>query len=644
MNGPGAGLWPSPLTPEPLVAGAVGINEAIPDGDTVWWAESRPAEGGRTAIMRRSVPADAAQEVLAAVEITPKDTNVRTTVHEYGGGSWWASNGVLWYSEYRDQRIYRIETQGANVFVPIALTADPPATSAWRYADIRPTADLRWLIAVMERHEKDGQEPENLLVAIANDGSKRCVELAAGADFYGSPRISPDGASLAWIQWQHPNMPWDVTSLHVAKLDLDGELPRLEKQQHVAGGDDANVAIVQPEWSPDGRLHYLSDAHTAHGDGWQLYVAGVDDPVHVVDGELGYPPWVFGLSRYAFKADGSVVGARFAGGLEYLDGSGFDTSAHSAFHAIRSDGERLAWVAASFSTGASVMADGHTVAAPRPLDLDEAFFPAPERLNYPTGSTEQVDAGTSRESAYALYYAPANPDSALGVGERAPLVVMAHGGPTSAARSQLNLGIRFWTSRGFGVVDVNYRGSSGFGRAYRKRLDGNWGITDVEDCVAAARYLVQRGDADPERLIIRGGSAGGFTVLCALAFHDTFTAGASLYGVADLEALAGDTHKFESRYLDSLVGPYPQAKNTYIARSPIHHLDSFNTPMIVLQGSEDKIVPPNQSRMIVAALEARGVTVEYHEFEGEQHGFRQAATIIKALQSELDFYTRLFNS
>ncbi len=638
MSRPVAGLWPSPITPETLVAGAVGISEAIPDGDMVWWAESRPDEGGRTAIMRRSVHADAP----AAIELTPKDSNVRTTVHEYGGGSWWASGGVVWYSEYRDQRLYRIETSGANAFVPTALTATPTTASAWRYADVRPTVDRRWLIAVMERHDTGRHEPQNVLVAIANDGSERCVELASGADFYGSPRLSPDGSSLAWVEWQHPNMPWDVTSLHVARLDLGGDQPVLNDRQLVAGGDAANVAIVQPEWSPSGELHYLSDARTAQGDGWQLYVQGKDTPVHVVDGELGYPPWVFGLSRYAFKPDGSIVGARFEGGLEYLDGSGVDTSDYSAFHAIRSDGERLAWVAASFASGAAVIADGHTVAEPRALDMDGAFFPAPERLSFPTGSTEQVDTGTAMETAHALYYAPANPEATLAENERAPLVVMAHGGPTSAARSQLNLGIRFWTSRGFGVVDVNYRGSSGFGRAYRKRLDGNWGITDVEDCVAAARYLVRRGDADPQRLIIRGGSAGGFTVLCALAFHDTFTAGASLYGVADLEALAGDTHKFESRYLDSLVGPYPEAKQTYIARSPIHHLDSFNTPMIVLQGSQDKIVPPNQSRMIVAALEERGVTVEYHEFEGEQHGFRQASTIIKALQSELDFYTRLF--
>lgn len=641
MSSHKAGLWPSPITPETLVEGAVGISEAIPDGDTVWWAESRPDEGGRTAIMRRGIAPDAP----AAREVTPADANVRTTVHEYGGGSWWASKGVLWYCEYRDQRLYRIDTNQPGTAKPTALTPAPPEKQQWRYADVRPTPDARWLIGVMERHDGAENEPQNLLVAIANGGNPRVARLAAGADFYASPRVSPNGASLAWIEWQHPNMPWDNTSLLVADLDLHGlDGPSISNRHCVAGGADADVAVVQPEWSSDNRLHYLSDALTDRGDGWQLYTEGESEPVQLVDGELGYPPWVFGLSRYAFAQNGQIVAARFHGGLEFLDGTTANTRDHSAFHAIRSDGAHLSWVASSFSEGPSVVVDGHTVTAARSPGLDAAFFAAPECLSFPTGSAEAVDAGTSTETANALYYAPAHSEHQLDVGEPAPLVVIAHGGPTSAARSQLNLGIRFWTSRGYAVVDVNYRGSSGFGRAYRKRLDGNWGIADVEDCVAATRYLVDRGDADPERLIIRGGSAGGFTVLCALAFHDTFTAGASLYGVADLEALAGDTHKFESRYLDSLVGPWPEARSTYIERSPIHHLDGFNTPMIVLQGSEDKIVPPNQSRMIVAALEERGVTVEYHEFEGEQHGFRQAATIIKALQSELAFYTRLFDN
>ena len=397
---------------------------------------------------------------------------------------------------------------------------------------------------------------------------------------------------------------------------------------------------MQPEWSPDGVLHFVSDRR----DAWWLYREGDDEPVLETAGEIGYPPWVFGLSRYAFRPDGSVVAARFDGGVEFLDGF----PDHTAFAAIRTAGSHLSFVAASWGGGGSsesaVILDGEVVRAPRELGLDPAFLAAPERITFPTGprAAGATEDAVTPEVAHALYFAPASSAHRVPDGERPPLVVLVHGGPTSAARSQLNLARRFWTSRGFAVADVNYRGSSGFGRAYRKKLDGEWGVADVEDCVACARFLADRGDVDPARLIIRGGSAGGFTVLAALAFHDTFTSGASLYGVADLEALAADTHKFESRYLDSLVGPWPEAKDVYAERSPIRHLEGFTTPMIVLQGSEDRVVPPNQSRMIVAALEARGVTVEYLEFEGEQHGFRKAETIVTAYEAELAFHARVF--
>lgn len=629
------GAWRSPISPESLVAGAVGISEVVPDGDLVWWAESRPDEGGRTALMRVDLAATGGAR--EPVEVTPADANVRTRVHEYGGGAWWARGGTAWYVEDTDQRVYRLDADGhrgavdgaaGGAAAPVAVTLEPPAPRAHRWADFRPVPDGAWLVGVLERHGEDGSAPANLVAAVATDGSGRTVELAAHADFHGSPRVSPDGRRLAWVEWNHPNMPWDDTTLRVAELvaDADGT-PRLADVRTVAGGDGAGEAIVQPEWSPDGRLHFVSD----RDDLWWLYEAGRDAPVLRCDGEIGCPPWVFGLSRYAFRPDGSVVAARFEGGLERLDGF----PAYTAFHSVRSSGARLAFVGASFAEGPAVVVDGEVVRAPRPLGLDAAFLTAPERLSYPTG--EGGDA-----TAHALHYAPANPAHAVPDGERAPLIVIAHGGPTSAARTQLNLGIRFWTSRGFGVVDVNYRGSSGFGRAYRKALEGQWGVVDVEDCTRAAQALVARGEADAARLTVRGGSAGGFTVLCALAFHDVFTAGASLYGVADLEALAGDTHKFESRYLDSLVGPWPEAKALYRARSPIHHLEGFTAPMIVLQGSEDRIVPPNQSRMIVEALAARGVPVSYLEFEGEQHGFRRADTIVRALQAELAFYAAVF--
>ena len=609
------GTWRSPISPSALVSGSVGIGEAVPTpAGHLWWTESRPDEGGRVALMRR---ADGTTR-----EISPPSVNVRTTVHEYGGGAWWAADDVAWYVDYDDQRLYRVAPGGE----PRALSPVPPTPKSLRYADFRPTADDAWLIAVHERHG-DAREPENALIALAADGSERVVTLAEGADFYAAPRLSPDGTRLAWIEWRHPNMPWDDTTLRTAELVVDAEGPRLENARTVAGGHGAGEAVVQPEWSPDGGLHYLSD----RSDRWQLYREGDAAPALEVDGEIGYPPWVFGLSRYAFRADGRAVAARFEGGLEFLEGH----PEYTAFNALRSAGDHLAFVAASFSSENVVVLDGETVRAPRELGLDAAFLVPPERIDFPTGKDGD-------ERANALYFAPANPAYRIPDGERPPLVVLAHGGPTSAARSQLNLARRFWTSRGFAVCDVNYRGSSGFGRAYRKKLEGRWGVADVEDCVAAARYLAERGDVDPERLIIRGGSAGGFTVLSALAFHDVFTAGASLYGVADLEALAHDTHKFESRYLDSLVGPWPEAKALYESRSPIRHLEGFTAPMIVLQGAEDRIVPPNQSRMIVDALDARGVAVAYLEFEGEQHGFRKAETIVRALEAELAFYARVF--
>ena len=650
------GTWDSPITPALLVSGAAGIAECVPEPDgSVWWAESRPDEGGRTALMRH---ADG-----RTTEISPPEANVRTTVHEYGGGAWWAADGVAWYVEHADQRVRQIRPGEP----PTVLSPEPDAPKALRYADFRPTPDGRWLIGVGERHLAGEGEPRNTVFALATDGSERLVTLVEGADFYASPRISPDGGQLAWIEWNHPNMPWDDTTLRAATLHAgtDGHADEraddeadaviaLADTRLVAGGSDAGIAVVQPEWSPDGTLHFLSD----RDDAWQLYREGSDVALTESDGEIGGPPWVFGLSRYAFEPDGAVVCARFEGGVEFLDGH----PGYTAFGTVRTAGEHLAFVAASWSSESAVVLDGREVRAARDLALDEAFLVPPERITFPTGpgrpagspgADETLAGGASAdvagaagdragERAHALYFAPANPDHRPADGERPPLVVLVHGGPTSAARSQLNLARRFWTSRGFAVCDVNYRGSSGFGRAYRKKLDGQWGVADVEDCVAAARFLIERGDVDPARLIIRGGSAGGFTVLSALACHDTFTAGASLYGVADLEALAGDTHKFESRYLDSLIGPYPEAKPLYETRSPINHLDGLTAPMIVLQGSEDLVVPPNQSRMVVAALEARGVPVAYLEFEGEQHGFRKAETIVRAFEAELAFYGRVF--
>lgn len=604
-----------------LVSGAVGINEVVPAGPAVWWGESRPEEGGRVAIMR--------WENGNSREITPPVTNVRTLMHEYGGGAWWATQHTLWYVDYTDQRLRELQIQPESDAEPTIRILSPNSQTprSQRFADIRPTSDGHWLICVCEQHSKAHDEPRNLIVAIARDGSHTQVELAQGADFYGSVCLSPDGKQLAWVQWDHPNMPWDTTTLKSATISSNISTISLSDIQRVAGGD--NEAIVQPLYSPDNRLHYLSDRE----DLWQLYASDSEAPVMMVDGEIGYPPWVHGINRYGFDDSGNITAACFRDGVDYLAAYPEGT----AFQSIRLSGDNLAFASASWTAETTVHFNDQVVRAARALPLSAKFFPAPEIISFPTGEPG------SGEVAHALYFAPANPEFEAPDGEKPPLIVLAHGGPTSAARSQLSLAQRFWTSRGFAVVDVNYRGSSGYGRAYRKKLDGQWGIADVQDCVAVTRYLSERGDVDPARLIIRGGSAGGFTVLSALALHDVFTAGASLYGVADLEALANDTHKFESRYLDSLIGRWPEDKDIYTQRSPINHLSGFSAPMIVLQGSEDAIVPPNQSRMIVDALDKQGLPVAYLEFAGEQHGFRKSQTIITATLAELSFYGRVFN-
>lgn len=608
------GNWRSPISAKALTAGAASIEDARPGTDATYWSESRPDEGGRSVIMRARGGHSA--------EITPAGANVRSTVHEYGGGSWQIHNDTVYYVEYKDQRVRAIDPQG-NVTV---LTPVPEVERGLRFADFVVSDDGNWVIAVCERHSQAQSEPNNSLVAIATNGSLTLVTLTQGHDFYACPRLSPEGTRLAWIQWMHPNMPWDTTELCCASLSVSTQSVKLEQIELVAGGD--NESVIQPEFAPDGTLHYLSD----RADFWYVYRQGEQQPRLTVDGEIGVPHWVFGQSRYAFLPDGSIVFANTAGGIDYMD----KYPDYSAFRSIRTCGDSVCVIASSWNQEAVVLRDGQHVTTPRDLQsslqIAPAYLCAAESLQFDTSDGEQ---------AYALYFAPTNPQFNAPDGDKPPLIVLAHGGPTSSARSELHLARQFWTSRGFAVADVNYRGSAGFGRAYRQKLNGQWGIADVQDCVNAARHLVERGDVDPDRLIIRGGSAGGYTVLSALAFHDVFATGANLYGVADLEALAQDTHKFESRYLDNLVGPYPEAKAHYQARSPINHLSGFTAPMIVLQGSEDKIVPPSQSRRIVEALKEKNVPVAYLEFAGEQHGFRQAETIIKALNAELGFYGRV---
>jgi len=621
-----AGSWPSPLTATALVGGSVSITAIVPDGAALWWAEQRPDEGGRTAIVRWNEG--------IATEVTPPDANVRTRVHEYGGGAWWAAGGVLFYADDSDQRLRMLEL-GADA--PVLLTDEPDRPRGLRYADGRPTPDGRWYVCVRERHRHE-REPANELVAVATDGSGRTELLAEGADFYAAPRVSPDGTRLAWIQWDHPNMPWDATELWL--VDFDASTGTAGDARKLAGRGDE--ALQQPEWAPDGRLFVVTD-RTGWWNVYAVELAGdrMGQLTHVAGGEYDVvlPHWVFGGSRYTVTADGTVahvIGDPAGDRLAATPAAPGPTDVpYTAISELRAWGDGLALVGASHQREADVVRTaGDRVEVVRPareLPFDPAFLPDPELVEFPTGEG-QVARG--------LFYAPAHRDVTLPEGELPPVIVAIHGGPTAQARRSIvgNHAHRFWTSRGIAVFDLDYRGSSGYGRAYRNLLRGRWCDVDVADAAAAVAHLAAAGRVDGARAIIRGGSAGGSTVLLALATTERFATGASYFGVADLAALITDDHKFESRYTFQLIGPYPEDAERYAARSPINHVDELTRPLIVFQGLDDAVVPPAHSEMIVDAVRSRGVPVAYLTFEGEGHGFRRTDSQVRALEAELWFY------
>ncbi|MGC9525192.1 MAG: S9 family peptidase [Limnospira sp.] len=624
------GSWQSPITTDLIVAGAVGLGSPTWDGDDVYWVEGRPSEGGRNVIVRLS----SAGELR---DVTPAPFNARTRVHEYGGGAYTVDRGIVYFSNFADGRLYRQAIAG--IADPQQVSPEPVTPEgAFRYADLKIDRRRGRLICVREDHSGEG-EPVNTLVSVNLDDPQDIRILAEGADFYASPDLSPDGLRLCWICWNHPNMPWDGTELYVADVGDDGTLG---KPRRVAGGPEES--IFEPQWSPGGTLYFVSD----RANWWNLYRIrnNIIEPLFPLPAEFGVPQWVFGMSTYGFVSDRQICCCYTQSGIwslatlnvEAKQLRSFDLS-YTYFSSVRVRGDGVLLLAASATEAPALMrldldrAEIDLIRRSSDIDLDPGYLSVPEPVEFPT---------ENGKTAYGFFYPPQNKDYTAPPGEKPPLVVKSHGGPTAATNGSLSLKVQYWTSRGFAVLDVNYGGSTGYGRDYRQRLQGNWGIVDVEDCVNGAKFLAKRGLADGDRMAIAGGSAGGYTTLCALTFHDVFKAGASYYGVSDLEALATDTHKFESRYLDGLIGPYPERRDLYVERSPIHHSDRLSCPMIFFQGLEDKVVPPAQAEKMVEALSAKGLTVEYVTFAEEQHGFRRAENIKRALEDEFRFYTRVF--
>jgi dipeptidyl aminopeptidase/acylaminoacyl peptidase len=627
------GSWKSPITSDLIVAQAIALSEPRCDGADVYWLEGRPQEQGRCVIVRRA--ADGSH-----LDVTPKSMNVRTRVHEYGGGAWTVSDGCVYFSNFSDGRLYR---QRAGDVQAEPLTPGPDAPGrGYRFADgLIDHHRGRW-IGVREDHTVEG-EPINAIVAVdlRSPVADAGRVLAGGHDFFSSPRLSPNGRSLMWLAWDHPNMPWNGTALYLADMRDDGTLG---PARVIAGG--SAESIFQPEWSPDGaRIAFVSD----RSGWWNLYAfefaAGNTKALAPMQAEFGLPQWVFGMCTYTFAGPDRIVCtySKSMGHLAILDlpagKLGQIEMPFTEFDSVRGSGHRIVLRAGAPDHPTSIVEVDISTGKHEVLKKATDILDDEEIANYLT-KPEPVEFPTSGgETAFGLFYPPANPDYAAPAGDKPPLLVKCHGGPTSAATSLLDLRIQYWTSRGIAVLDVNYRGSTGQGRAYRDRLHLSWGIVDVDDCVAGARFLAEAGRIDGQRCVISGGSAGGYTTLAALTFRDFFQGGASYYGVSDAAALARDTHKFESRYLDWLIGPYPQEAERYRERSPLYHVERLGKPVIFFQGEEDAVVPPNQAEAMVEALRRKGNAVGFFLFAGEQHGFRKSDTIKRCLDAELYFYS-----
>jgi dipeptidyl aminopeptidase/acylaminoacyl peptidase len=621
------GAWPSPIGAADVAGSSVRLATPVPFESAVWWAEGRPTDGGRIAVVRRDADGTVA-------DVLPAGWSARTRVHEYGGTAWLPlSGGGLVFANWTDQRVYRLDPGATE---PVPLTPEPPEPAAWRYADPVRAGDEVWW--VREAHA-DGAITRHIVAVPLAGGDVR--EIVGGSDFLACPRPSPDGRRIAWVAWDHPRMPWDGTELRVGDLDATGSVPEWTT---VLGGESESV--LQPEWVDATTLYAVSD----RSGWWNLYrlpaAGGPAEPLCPRAEEFGQPLWVLGIRTYAVLDDGRIAVLHgtdtvalglldpASGELTDLDlpytawGVTLNAAGPTAYAVAASPTEPPAVVAVDLAGGgATVLRES---LSDRP---DPAYLPVPRSITVP---------GPGERDVHAHVYPPASPDGSAADGELPPYVVFVHGGPTSHSAAVLDLEKAYFTSRGIGVVDVNYGGSAGYGRAYRERLRRQWGVVDVEDCVAVVQALVRDGQADGARLAIRGGSAGGWTTLAALTGTDTFAAGTSYYGVAELIDFVADTHDFESRYVDGLVGTLPEDRDVYVERAPLSHVDQLSCPVLLLQGLEDKVVPPSQAELFVDALRRKGLPYAYLAFEGEQHGFRRKETVIAALEAELSFYGQVF--
>ena len=620
------GSWPSPVTVEMLLKDTVHMRNQMVrwDGADLYWSELRPDEAGRIVVCRHRADG-------ATGDVTPRGFNARTRVHEYGGGHFAVRNGTVWFTNYADQRLYRQDRDSAPR--PITQAADI------RYSDMEIDEQRNRIFAVREDHTTGAPEAVNTIVALDSNGERAAAIVASGHDFYSSPKLSPDGARLAWISWNHPNMPWDGSELWVGELDRDGGVT---SSRRVAGSE--TEAILQPEWSPTGDLYFVSD----RSDWWNLYRVSGDgyEPICRRPAEFGAPHWVFGLRFYAFTGPNEIVclysepGGTRLGRIDVETGELHQVELlYTALHNVQASGRTVALFAGSATLAERVLTIDLATGAQRVVrvanqaHVDSGYLSIPKPVEFPT------EGGLT---AHAFFYPPKNRDYEAAPGDKPPLVVHCHGGPTGSAGQTYAFEYQYWTSRGFAIVDVNHGGSAGYGRAYRERLNGNWGVVDVDDCINAARHLVDEGLVDPQRVSITGGSAGGYTTLLSLTKRDFYNAGASHFGIGDLERFIKETHKFESRYCDRIIGPYPERADLYRDRSAVNFADNLGCPVILFQGLEDKIVPPSQAEEFVAVCEKNKLPYAYVAFETEQHGFRQEKNIKRSIEGEMYFLAQVF--